>query len=169
MWITGGGNIIIIIFSLMFFFSSRWKALELYLLLWFCMWGRNVVSLIKLDKLLWTTFQTSVVIDSSALPSLRGGHVCANDLAHRTHHSAGTMRHGPFHCITPWLTSLVHMACRLSVRSKAHPRLSFPCTAADDTQQIDFTDWITISVLCVCMFMCWLYVLKDVHGQLWQG
>lgn len=41
------------------------------------------------------------------------------------------------------------------------------------TRIIDFTDRITLPVLCVCvcvcMFMCWQYVLKDVHGQQWQG
>lgn len=118
------------------------------------MWGRNVVSLIN-----WTSFFGPHYRRASSSTRLlypaSGVATSANDPAYRTHHSAGTMGHGPFHCITPWLTSLVHMACRLSLRRKPHPRLSFPCTASDDTHQIDFTDWITISVLCVCMFMCW--------------
>lgn len=183
MWITGRGNIIIIFFVdvvlfyffvfVLFFFSSRWKALELYLLLWFLYVREKCCLIDKLDKLLWTTLQTRVVIDRSALPSLQAWPpLCKRPPpppAYRTHHSAGTMGHEPFHCITPRLTSLVHMACRLSLRSKPHPRLSFPCTGRDDTHLIGFTDGITISVLCVCMFMCWQYVLKDFHGQQWQG
>lgn len=120
----------------------------------------------KLDKLLWTTLQTSVVIERSALPSLQAWPpLCKATPPTEPIIQLVQMGHGPFHCITPWLTSLVHMACRLSLRSKPHLRLSFPCTGRDDTHQIDFTDGITISVLCVCMFMCWQYVLKDIHGQ----
>lgn len=161
MWIIGRGNVIIIIFFRWCFFLEveSPRALPAAMVLYV----REKRCLIdKLDKLLWTTLQTSVAIDSSALPSLRRGHLCANDAAYRTRHSAGTMRHGPFHCIAPRLTSLVHMA---SLRSKLHFRLSFPCTASDDTHQIDFTD-LSHNISIVCMYVYVLAVCTE--GYSWS-
>lgn len=40
-----------------------------------------------------------------------------------TRHSAGTTGHGPFHCITPFLTSLVHMAALFVVIETFGPTL----------------------------------------------
>lgn len=47
-------------FCLSLFFSRR-ETLD-YLLLWFCRWGRKSCLVDELDKLLWTTTQTVVVI-----------------------------------------------------------------------------------------------------------
>lgn len=105
MWITGKGNILIII-GVYFVLFSRWKALELYLLLWFCMWGRKVVSLMN-----WTSFfgpHYGQAPSPTCLLCLRRGDLCANNPAYSTHISSGTMGHGPFHCITPLLTSGAH-------------------------------------------------------------
>lgn len=114
MWITGKGNIIIIIigvyfvvfFCFCFFFEVESPrvlpaAMVLYVREKSCLTD-------ELDKLLWTTLRTSVVTDLSALPGLGRGDLRANDPAYSTHHSSGTRGHGPFHCITPLLTSGAH-------------------------------------------------------------
>lgn len=60
----------------------------------------------ELDKLLWTTIRTVVVLHfcSSTLPlgvvtSVQTGDPGGGGRS--TRHSAGTMGHGPFHCIAP--------------------------------------------------------------------
>lgn len=103
MWMTGK-----VCFCFFFIFFSRRETLELYLLLWFCMWGGEKSCLVdELDKLLWTTIRTVAVIHFSFLhPAAGCGDVCANGgrggpRGCSTHRSAGTMGHGPFHCIAP--------------------------------------------------------------------
>lgn len=165
MWITGKGNILIIIGVYFVFFEVESpRALPAAMVLYV----REKSCLIdELVKLLWTTLRTSAVTNLSALPSLRRGDLCANNPAYSTHISSGTMGHGPFHCITPLLTSGAH---GLPTFIEVSP--TFGCHSPAQplkTHQIDFTDWITLPVLCVCMFMCWQYVLKDIHGQQWQG
>lgn len=97
-----------------FFFLQGLKKnpLNLYVLLWFCMWERSVVSLRN-----WTRFfgpHHPLVLHHT---TDRCGHICS------TRRSAGTTGHGPFHCITPFLTSLVHMAAVFVVIETLGPTL----------------------------------------------
>lgn len=67
------------------------------------------------------------------------------------------------------LTSLVHTAAVFMVidtfAAAATPRPPPPHAANHDTHRIDFTDWITLPVLfvCVCVFVCGQCVLKDIY------
>ena len=116
----------------------------------------------KLDKLLWTTFQTGVAIDSSALPSLRRGHLCAND--YRTHRSAGTMGHGPFHCLSPWLTSGARGL--LTFFAKSAP----PSAVNPQHSQWQHTsnrfNWLNHNISIVCMYVYVLAVCTE--GYSWS-
>lgn len=171
MWITGKGNIIIIIigvyfvFLFCFFFEVESPRST-------CCYGfvcvREKSCLTELDKLLWTTLRTSVVTDLSALPSLGAWWpLCKRPCLQYPSFIwyKGTWTFSLYHSLTDlWCTWLADFHWEVSPTFGCHS----PAQPVK-THNIDFTDWITLPVLCVCMFMCWQYVLKDIHGQQWQG
>lgn len=166
MWITGKGNILIIIGVYFVFFRGGKPSSST------CCYG-FVCEGEKLSH--WWTGQASLdhITDKrrhrlvcSAQPEAWWP-LCKQPCLQYPHFIwyNGTRTFSLYHSLTDlWCTRLADFHW-----SKPHLRLSFPCTAIEDTHQIDFTDWITLPVLCVCMFMCWQYVLKDIHGQQWQG
>lgn len=91
-------------------FSSRRATLELYLLLLFCTRGAKSRLVDELDKLLLDHRQTRTVVaihlgSTACLPGRwRGG----RSSGYGARRSAGTMGHGPFHCLAPFDLSSAH-------------------------------------------------------------
>lgn len=157
MWITGKGNILIII-GVYFVLFSRWKALELYLLLWFCMWGRKVVSLMN-----WTSFfgpHYGQAPSPTCLLCPAWGVVTSVQT---------TLPTVPTFHLVQWDTDLftvslpywplVHMACRLSLKW-APPSAVIPLHS-HWRQTSNWFYWLNHTTSIVCMYV---YVLKDIHG-----
>lgn len=169
----GGGGIICFLFLSLFF--SRMETLELYLLLWFCMWEGASCLVDELDKLLLDhSTDSCVVIHFCSSTQPQGcGDICADGgpRSCSTCRSAGTMGHGPFHCIAPFLTSVVHMAAVFI----GIDTLATTLSVAHPPHPIDFTDWITLPVLsgsvCACVRVLPICTEGHWHGQcgLWIG
>lgn len=107
----------------------------------------------------WTTMWTVVAIQSCPSTQLPGAGI--RDVlwgwpsACSTHRAAGTMGHGPFHCIAPSLTSLA--AVFMVIDTLAAPPVARSITWPQHTS--DRIYWITLPVLsygcvCVCVYAC---------------
>lgn len=107
-------------------------------------------------------------------PTAGCGDVCANGgdpWGYSTRHSAGTMGRGPFHCIAPFLTSLMHTAAVFMAIHILATSLSVVLPAQPTTTRIDRVQWLnrttSIEWVCVCLCVCALvYMLPtDTEGH----
>lgn len=172
------GNVLLFCFFLVCFFVfcffSRGgkKTLELYLLLWFCMWGRKCRLIEEPDRHLVGPQFGRLSLSSRVPPLSCWERGCLRDVlwgwpsACSTHRAAGTMGHGPFHCIAPSLTSLA--AVFMVIDTLAAPPVARSITWPQHTS--DRIYWITLPVLnygCVCVCMP-VYVSVCAANKYWR-
>lgn len=133
------------------FFSLEGETLELYLLLWFRTWGRKCRRRLieEPDRHLvgpqYGRTNSTQLLGAGDVSEM----LCGSEPEPAVPTvAAGTMGHGPFHCIAPSLTSLAAVSTVTNTPTLVNRSITRPRHTSDRIY------WVTLPVLscgCVCM------------------